>query len=442
MSNYRFGIHNYHAIKEADILLEGITVLAGPNGSGKSTISRWLYYLINIATEFDDYLIQEYRKDIHNILQKMSRVSREMWGVFSEASKARMAFRQNIESLEALGNLNFGNLEEYSNKLVTFIDDFSEQLDAFYQNDSISDFRKQRVFNYLDINLADLGESSVAAFFSLTYKQQVDLLLKHVYANRDARTMKKFLTFLRDQLNEDDELPGSLSLEEDGVEIVMEKRIGELLNVEKTIYIDTPMVFDPDDFLKNVFWKKLRYYMMLSNEDVPKSVLPILARIADILNGKIKIEEGLFDSKELFYERSDGKLDLPLDKIATGMKTFAYLFQLLKNGHLNDKTILMIDEPEVHLHPQWVVMFARLLILIHKKLGTKIVLASHNPDFVAAIKAISKKEGMLERTKFYLAKNVAEGSFSFQDLGTDIEPIFESFNIALERIRQYGDTDF
>ena len=26
-------------------------------------------------------------------------------------------------------------------------------------------------------------------------------------------------------------------------------------------------------------------------------------------------------------------------------------------------------------------------------------------------------------------------------LGKDIEPIFESFNIALERIQQYGDTD-
>ena len=81
------------------------------------------------------------------------------------------------------------------------------------------------------------------------------------------------------------------------------------------------------------------------------------------------------------------------------MKSFAYLFQLIKNGHLDDKTVLMIDEPEVHLHPQWVVVFARLLILIRKSLGVKIVLASHNP-------------------------------------------IFNSFNIALERIQQYGDTDF
>lgn len=35
MSKYRFNISDYHAIENADILVDGITVLAGPNGSGK-----------------------------------------------------------------------------------------------------------------------------------------------------------------------------------------------------------------------------------------------------------------------------------------------------------------------------------------------------------------------------------------------------------------------
>ena len=42
-----------------------------------------------------------------------------------------------------------------------------------------------------------------------------------------------------------------------------------------------------------------------------------------------------------------------------------------------------------------------------------------------------------------LAQSVDDDGFqyAFKPLGSDIEPIFDSFNIALERIQQYGDTD-
>lgn len=442
MSNYRFRINNYHAIKEADISLDGVTVLAGPNGSGKSTISKWLYYVVNIATEYDRFLLLEFYHDIRLVLQQFSRVYREMWNVRTETANARNAMRQNIESLENEESLTFDSLPEYAERFLMFVDDFAQQLDAFYKDEQIADYRKKRISNYLEIDASEPLYAQAASSFCEKTRQQVDLMVKHLYANRKTRSMKKFMTFLREQLLEDDELPQGLSLEEDGVEILMEKQIGELMNVEKAIYIDTPMVFETEDFLNNIFWVKLRQLMLSSNDNTGKQPKMILARIADILNGRIKVKEGLFGNKELFYERSDGRLELPLDKIATGMKTFAYLFQLLKNGHLDDKTILMIDEPEVHLHPQWVVVFAKLLILIHKSLGVKIVLASHNPDFVAAMKAISKREGTLDNTHFYLAEETDdEGCFAFRNLGTDIEPIFESFNIALERIRQYGDTD-
>ena len=148
----------------------------------------------------------------------------------------------------------------------------------------------------------------------------------------------------------------------------------------------------------------------------------LLQRIALILNGRIALKTNLFEDGKLYYERKDGKLSLPLDKLATGMKTFAYLFQLLKNGCLNDKTV----------------------VLLHRILGVKVVLASHNPDFVAAIHAISKREKVADRTNFYLSKRT-EGSlyeYEFEALGNNIEPIFDSFNLALTRIQQYGDTDF
>ena len=67
MSFYRFTIRDYHSVEEADIRIDGITVLAGVNSSGKSTtvadaiecvvdrISREKEY---IALQLDDFRSQ------------------------------------------------------------------------------------------------------------------------------------------------------------------------------------------------------------------------------------------------------------------------------------------------------------------------------------------------------------------------------------------------
>lgn len=110
---------------------------------------------------------------------------------------------------------------------------------------------------------------------------------------------------------------------------------------------------------------------------------------------------------------------------------------------MNDETLLMIDEPEAHLHPQWIVEFARLLVLLNKELGLKIIIASHNPDMVAAIHDIANKEGVLENTNFYVAQpeNSESHQYIFKALGHEVEEIFESFNIALDNIGRYGRVD-
>lgn len=55
--------------------------------------------------------------------------------------------------------------------------------------------------------------------------------------------------------------------------------------------------------------------------------------------------------------------------VATGVKSFAILQLLIKNGSLSDKTLLIMDEPESHLHPQWTVKYARLIVLLDKEVG-------------------------------------------------------------------------
>ena len=71
MSKYKYIVRDYHAIKEAEIKIDGITVLSGINGCGKSTLSRWLYYLVNGAKEFNNFLYADYKEKISQTINRM-----------------------------------------------------------------------------------------------------------------------------------------------------------------------------------------------------------------------------------------------------------------------------------------------------------------------------------------------------------------------------------
>ena len=99
MSKYRFNISNYHAIENADILVDGITVLAGPNGSGKSTISKWLYYMVDVDTRFDEYVGKGVNDEFKHSLQILARAIREIWGYRSSRIEI-LTLSANIDALK------------------------------------------------------------------------------------------------------------------------------------------------------------------------------------------------------------------------------------------------------------------------------------------------------------------------------------------------------
>ena len=58
---------------------------------------------------------------------------------------------------------------------------------------------------------------------------------------------------------------------------------------------------------------------------------------------------------------------------------------------------------------------------------------------ISALRYISEKEMVLENVNFYLSSQTKKKyKYDFTYLKNEIEPIFESFNIAIDRINNYG----
>lgn len=109
-----------------------------------------------------------------------------------------------------------------------------------------------------------------------------------------------------------------------------------------------------------------------------------------------------------------------------------------------DGALVVADSPDACLSPDWIVEYARLIVWINKALGTRFLIATHNPDMVSAIRYISEAEETLGAVRFYLAKKNEDGRFGYRECIEDaknIEPIFKFFATALDKIDEYGENN-
>ena len=102
---------------------------------------------------------------------------------------------------------------------------------------------------------------------------------------------------------------------------------------------------------------------------------------------------------------SDAKQNIDVKNISTGLKTFIIIKTLLKNGEIGENSTLILDEPEIHLHPEWQIVFAEIIVLLQKEFNMNILINTHSPYFLEAIEVYSEKYKIDMICKYYLAEN-------------------------------------
>ena len=166
--------------------------------------------------------------------------------------------------------------------------------------------------------------------------------------------------------------------------------------------------------------KKISFSIFLNDEFEDT----ILKEIQKIIDGNI-----VYDNKQRDFIYSKNEKAISIKNTASGIKSFGILQLLLENDILNQNSILIIDEPENHLHPKWQLKYAKVLVTLAKN-GVKILIASHSPYMIEAIKRYSDLENLEESTNFYLAEN------SIIESRDRLEDIFKTLDEPSEIFRQ------
>lgn len=409
-------IKDLWAIKDADIKLNGINVIAGVNGCGKSTMSRLLYYVYNNVNNYQHLVYNKYRKSASKILEIYEQISSSFQQLDSYKTFS-LAF-YNSKKQEQVRNI----LQKAENLLLDFIekDQSKEIVDRLI---SIIAYN----LNLDKDNKADIVKSILPAYDSLIDKLNADRVNRPV-SILDEETAVNFN--FKSLLN-------NLTIKEYGVPVYGKdvKSVPLLHYIQKAVYINSPLLIDYNGDTVSDYYESDMYKALRIGNSTDKGN-EIASFIKDIIKGKASISD---ETDEVLFQRNDGKV-FSMQQCATGIKSFALLQLLLSTGNINDRTLVIWDEPEAHLHPQWIVEFARTVIMINKEVNAKFFLATHSTDLVSALRYIAEKKGMLGKLSYYQAQQDKDDSFryTYNSLGTNIEPIFGSFNKSLELIDKYG----
>jgi predicted ATPase len=179
-------------------------------------------------------------------------------------------------------------------------------------------------------------------------------------------------------------------------------------NLKDVIFIESPLVWNFSDFFRDIaqiesqMRIKLEYPYLMKDLNFKLHIksasdgVDIKKQMTELMGGEFKKDE----IGRYYFDKNGEKIELV--NTATGIKTFGIFQVLSQNNWLNSDTVLILDEPEVHLHPKWQLEMAKVIVELVKN-GVRVVVNSHSPYMIEALERYG------ERTKismdFYLAED-------------------------------------
>ena len=438
-------IENIGNVKHAEIEINGISVIAGQNGTGKSTISRSLFSIFSANYDVIKKISNDRTKAINDFLEdylsdiEMNRKNNSEIGIV----------RRIVPSF-----LYTELTKIISENLLIFLDkNYSEHNNESLKNsiiESINEFNK-RNSKYFVLNIKDLDLNVLAEN------------IKEILSQSDQSIFNQILTdHLTDEFHNQinniyDPLTGLISLrikdEQINIEVNKNRATADKLINFKTdvVYID-----DAAAIVENLFSN--RFLNKFSN----KFLNELLNKIDSKLNHNVHLMEQLRDERNNTYtsrakitdrlnlvfneinhilktdivnssEDEEDEKKLNIINYSSGMKTFYLIKSLLENGVIRENGTLILDEPEVHLHPEWQLKFAEIIVLLQKEFGLHILINSHSPYLVEAIDIFSKKNDTNDSVKYYLANS------SIEDVTDSIDKIYEQMYVPLNRLEELAE---
>lgn len=427
-----FTLINIGKIKESTITLNRFTVLCGKNGVGKSFFSKSLFLLYKTLYEYEDWIYVEIERNFRSIIETISyliatplkyltlnypnisrSLKKEIFLCVEQKDSERL-----LEILQEIKKIN-QEIENYLEKDKEQ-SDFLSKLMLDRGSKTIRSVKGkiknlEKLLNSLREDSYDILRESFDNFVKLIFKRQLcrydsnisKICLGNSYLElKDNKVIKLNCSeLLETKIN-------ILFIESPFILEIFEQ-LGRLIArpypfASKRRYVKYKLPYHIEDLVNQI-----REYEKFIDEDEK-----FLNKIEEIVKGKFRY---IPLKEEIYFQ--EGEYSIHALNTASGILTFGVLYLLLQSGAFDENTILIFEEPETNLHPEWQIKIVEVLKALMEEIGVQIFLTTHSPFIVKALEVTALEDKNFKKS---LSINlIYEDGKTVCDFEESIEKIYD-----------------
>lgn len=406
-------IHNVAKIEYADLKLDGITVIAGENNTGKSTVGKIVFALFNSLYHIRKKTAGDRRRKLASIFS--NELEESTFDIDFPFFDVDTAYFDNHD-YHALLNCDYSNKDLVFSQICALFEGYYEAEENI--NQAVVQNQTERVIDKIMEVLQITDEQICKIKVSEYYKQVFDAQINNITkAGENGAAVEAVIRGKKIDLHFADNLCSHVNM--------------DIQIQNQAVYIDNPFVLDKMDMFdanENIMAhdliRKLRNNKSKNLDSNSYDDAIIQNRLEDINHLLASAVHGNFAkegaSQSGFLEEGS-EVPAKIQNVSAGLKSFLIIKRLIENKQLRQKDVVVLDEPEIHLHPQWQLLYAKLIAELQRAFDLNIIITTHSPYFLAAIEKYTPRRSDVN----YYLSSVKHNAASFEHVNGCLYKVYE-----------------
>ena len=443
----RLVIENLAKISKAEIMLDGITIIGGENNTGKSTIGKAVFSIFKSFYKIDDIVninrCTELAEILFSSLEECKNNMIELIFVVEKSYFELEKFNDNYKNIFALDTTK----EEEIEKLRKIVNEIYDELKNDYPElklefEGVVENAVDRIISTnLNVSNLSIKKTRLISCFKNVFNNQINNINSNLPTSIEAYIKDKKVF---------------VNINGNSVEFN-----SDLVFTNSATLIDNPFIInklynrETDDYIPvNDLLLKLKEAARLANDIDKNLISKTIAqdKLTDVLNIFEKTLHGKLarsNSNKLSYIEEGNSQPTDIINLSAGLKSFVILQLLLECNQIKEKDVLILDEPEIHLHPEWQLIYAEIIVRLQKIFDLTVLITSHSPAFIRSIECFCDIYDRMDVLNVYktvkdekqknccILENISYSEYGVTELYEQLSQPFEELERLLEK--KYGE---